>query len=182
MNKKFKNIPLSQVTTKSKILGVLFLLFFYLGIYFTIMTKEIFEVTIINAFHLCCIWLTTGLCVLPITYKLLREEGKKSYLFWQLCFNCLTFGGIITYSILTLNKHYLNDTNSQYKLQIKEKGHLANRHGCRNNYVYVDIKGIEKQIIFGCETSIDNSKYLNIETEKGLLGFDVITTKTLTNE
>jgi uncharacterized membrane protein len=157
VNKKFKNIPLPQVTTKSKILGVLFLLFFYLGTYFTIMTMKIFEVTIINSFHLVCIWLTTGLFVLPITYKLLKEEGKKSYIFWQLCFNCLTFGGIITYSILTLNKHFVNDTSSQYKLQIKEKGHLANRQGgCRNPYVYVDIKGIEKQIVFGCETTIAN--------------------------
>jgi Kef-type K+ transport system membrane component KefB len=121
VNKKFKNTPITQVTTKSKILGVLFLMFFFLGTYFTILTMEIFEVTIINAFNVFCIWLATGLIVLPITYKLLKEDGKKSYLFWQLCFNCLTFGGIITFSILTLNNHFLNDTNSHYKLQIKKR-------------------------------------------------------------
>jgi hypothetical protein len=182
VNKKFKYLPKTKVTTKSKILGILFLLFFYLGTYITIMAMDIFEVIIINSLLLLCIWLTTGLIILPFTHKLLKEEGKKSYLFWQWLFNCITFGGIITYSFLTLNNHFLNDTSSKYKLLIKEKGYNYHRGHCRNSYVNVDIKGTEKQIIFSCETKIDNSKHLNIVIQKGLFGFDVITNKTLSNE
>jgi hypothetical protein len=172
-----------QVTsTKLKVVGILVLPLFYLGVYLTISAIEIYRETIINWTIPLLIWLTSGFCILPFTYSFLKEPGKKSYATWQLLYNCITFGGIMFYLVMTLNFNFTSYRISRQKIKIKEKGHLSNFRSCGNPYTRVIINGNDKELIFDCGTNIDKSTNVVLTIKNGLFGFDIITNKILTDE
>ncbi len=182
MKEKKDSIDRQVISTKLKVVGILVLPLFYLGAYLTISAISIYRDTIIHWTMPFLIWLTSGLCILPITYNFLKEPGKKSYTIWQLLYNCITFGGIMYYLVMTLNFNFPSSCLSRQKIKIIEKGHLSSFRSCGNPYTQVIINDFNKELIFECGTDIDNAINVDLAIKSGLLEFDIIIDKTLKDE
>ena len=83
---------------------------------------------------------------------------------------------------MTLNFSFPYSSISRQKIKIIEKGHLSSFRSCGNPYARVIINDNNKELIFDCGTNIDKSTNVELTIKNGLLGFDIISNKILTDE
>jgi len=171
------------MTLKAKFINYFLGAICFLGLVLNCFEVELYRETIIHWAIPTTIWIATGLIFTPIMSSLLTKYSDMSTPFRQVVFNILALGGIITYLFMAVNYYFPSDQVTFRKVQIIKTGQLAKgRWGCANPYADVKINGVEKQVIFPCYKSIDNSRYLNLTMKKGFLGFEIIKSKTALEE
>lgn len=168
---------------KLYIINFILTILFLGGIILTVFEINIYRDTIISWIIPTSIWLLSGLIFIPITSKLLKKYYDTKAFFWQMIFNIGAFGGLLAYSFIALNYYFPTDKEVHNKVQIIKTGHLAKgRHGCGNPYADVRINGVNKELIFPCDFKIEKYNYVLLTVKTGLLGFDIIETKTAVTE
>ena len=154
---------------------------FLVGAILTAFEINIYRDTIINWVIPTSIWFVTGLLLTLLTSRILELQYGKSSFFIHLAYNVLAFGGMLIYIFMASNYYFPTDEKIVKKVKIIKIGYLGKgRYGCGNPYVNVRINGIDKELIFPCDTEIENHNFVSLTIRKGLLGFDVIIEKTLT--
>ena len=145
---------------------------------------HIYRKTLINWAIPTGIWFGTGLILTPFTSNFLEKHYSTNGFFFQLVFNVVTWGGLIIYSLMATNYYCPNDNSTQITSEIIKTGHLTEGRGgdCSEPYCEVIINSKEKQLVFPCGVEIENYKYVDVTIKRGLLGFDIITDKKLTNK
>ncbi len=168
---------------KSNFLGALF----FVGMILIIWEIEIYRVTFIKAKILTLVWLLTGVLITPLFKKIFNIYCLNPYtpgrspIFFHVLFNTVSFGSILIFLFMFINQTF----GSQYKtfitLPIQSYGHFAKtRRSCGQAYAHVIYKGEEKELVFGCDTKIEDYQSVQLEISTGLFGFEVITNQTLT--
>lgn len=62
-----------------------------------------------------------------------------------------------------------------FDLKVEKTGHLARgRRGCGNPYVIVNYNNTRKQLVFPCNTKIENCTNVKVALNEGLFGYVVI--------
>ncbi|MBX2905797.1 MAG: hypothetical protein KF744_07160 [Taibaiella sp.] len=138
---------------------------------------EIYRKTIIPFGLPFGLWLLTGIISLPLTPASIKGNRFIIRLFYCI----MGYGGLLVTSLMVLNNSWQDSEMTTYKLPIIETGHQAAGRGsrCRLPYAVVNIYGIEKSLLFPCDTIIKGHTDIMIQTREGLLGFDVIVGKSL---
>lgn len=175
-----KNNNLS-LKDKEKTINYYLTALFFAGLILQVFAIGIYRSTIINWKITTAIWLVVGLITQRLTTTLLNSYYNTTNYFMQLFFNVCSFGGIAAFCFLSAN-YYLtpNSQTETLKTPIIKIGHLAKgKKGCNNPYANIEIYNTEKQIVFPCDTPIENYKYVTLTTRKGLFGFYTIIDKQL---
>ncbi len=98
-------------------------------------------------------------------------------------FNIVSFGGILVFLFMWLNQNFNDNYKRGVNVPILSYGHLAkSRRSCGNPYVHIVYQGKEKELIFPCGIEIEKYSIVHLETVNGFFGFDVITSKTLSEK
>ena len=67
------------------------------------------------------------------------------------------------------------------ELKVFKTGNLTSRRGCDPPFAIVDYYGFEKQLVFPCNTHLDNTELIKVELQTGLFGFKVVKSSKLVN-
>ena len=85
------------------------------------------------------------------------------------------FGGIIIFSFMGTNFYFSDRNEKIYNLKIEKTGRLAKgRYGCGKPYAIVNYENSSKQLIFSCNTEIENSSKVKVSIKNGFFGFAII--------
>ena len=152
------------------ILGCILLIFWQIFIY---------EKTFIPLVIPLSVWLLTGIVITILSRGKFIYQPTPS-LFLQLLFNIIVWGGLALFSFMWGNYHFCNKTTSVIHEKIVSTGRLSGRNGsCEQPYVVVIYKGREKQLMFDCDTPVENFNGVDLTISKGLFGFDILVRSTL---
>lgn len=172
----------SHYNFKSNLLGMLF----FVGLVLIIWEIEIYRVTFISPKILTLVWVLTGLLITPVFKNIFNIYCFNPYtpgrtpIFFHVLFNTVSFGGILIFLFMFINKTFSSPTKTVVTLPIVSYGHFAKTgKNCGQPYANVMYKGEEKELVFYCGTDIEKYKSVNIEITQGLFGFEVIINKTL---
>lgn len=125
------------------------------------------------------IWILSGVLITPLNLTLLRKYFRNSGITFHIFFNIVSFGSIISYLFMALNFYFPFNQENVYQVTITKTGKLPRLHrGCGKPYANVEVKGIDKKLVFPCGFEIANYSNIILTVKTGLLGFDVITKKT----
>jgi hypothetical protein len=172
------------LTTNINWVNTLLTILFIGTLYLTVFEIHIYRKTLIHWAIPTCIWFGTGLVLTPLTSNFLAKHYSTSGFFLQLVFNVVTWGGLLIYVLMATNYYFPQDKEKTITTKIISTGHLAKGRGggCAEPYCEIVVNGKEKQLVFSCGVEIENYNYVDLTINKGLLGFDIITEKTPTNE
>lgn len=170
--------------TESKLKTILIsiapLFLFVSAILLTVWEINIFRKTFISYYIPILLWVLPGLLVTPFLNKSLRlyEDLKSS--FWIFIFNIITWGGLTVFSFMAANYYFPDKDVFLKTFTVKESGKLAKgKNGCNHPYVRIEYKGATKELVFPCDTIIENKKTVDIVIKKGLFGFEIVSEQTL---
>ena len=167
-----------RVKTIRTILNIAFLS----GLILNVFSVLLFEKTIINGYQ-PIIWnILLSVALLPVTSGFLdKYYYTQQNVLYKLVYNMGSIGAITTYAVLALNYYLAEDHSIRQTIQIVETGTLANgRHSnCRQPFAIINYEDNQKQLIFPCGTNFNNARAVILITRDGLLGYDIITQKTL---
>lgn len=122
------------------------------------------------------IFLFTGLIMTPIMAYKLEHQGGVNNNILHLLFNIMAFGGLLAGLLIVINYYFAGHEKHNIKVKIDSVDYRhKKRRSCKIPTAEVKIGGINKSFSFPCGIEMDNFKFLEIRTKKGLLGFDVIT-------
>lgn len=164
--------------------NTLFTIAFFTGTILTYFEIDLYRLTFISIYIPLFIWALPGLAFTPVFGKSLPEyltrHVKKGYLLYQFIFNTLAWGGIVLYLFMWLNFHFASRQQFKAELRSIEDGNYWERHE-RAPYPYrvVNYKGINKTLIFSQDTFAYELYTVTVVLRKGLFGFDIIESKTL---
>lgn len=168
---------------KSILLGVLF----FTGAALAIWGIEIYRVTFISAKILTLVWVITGVLITPLFKKTFNIYCFNPYtpgyspVFFHVLFNTVSFGSILIFLFMFINQTFGSPHKTVITLPVVSYGHFAKTgSNCGKPYANVLYKGQEKELVFDCDTKIQNYKSVQLQISTGLFGFNVITNQTLT--
>ncbi|SDF32829.1 hypothetical protein SAMN05216464_11614 [Mucilaginibacter pineti] len=155
--------------------NTLFTLLFFTGLYLSVLEIELYRKTFIPLSIPLLIWILTGLFITPFFLKTLPDYLKTEIFIYQIAFNTITWGGIVTYLFMALNCYGARADNTSATLIATGSGYLAKgRYGCGEPYKEVYYSGLNKVLIFPCGTTIEETNTVTITLNKGLFNYDVI--------
>lgn len=170
----------SKVKKRKYFISAILTFLFFLGIFLTILEIYIYRNTLIVWTIPTLVWISSGLLLTPFTSNLLRVYYDIEGIILQLFFNIVTFGGIICYIFMGLNYYFPIGSEKAYQVEIIKTGTLAKgRNGCGNQYAEVKLKGKDKELVFPCGFELSGNRSVSMTVKLGLLGFDIITGKTV---
>lgn len=166
---------------KFKLYNSILTILFLAGLILQSFAISIYRDTIIDWKLTCIIWFLTGLISQRFTKNILNKYYSTTNYFMQLFFNVCSFGGIMAFSFFSVNYYFSLDYQTEIqKTLIVRKGHLAKgRHGCESPYAEVEIYNTTKQLVFSCDTEIQQYNFVKLTTRKGFLGFYIINDRQL---
>ncbi len=177
LNEKYPNY-----TLKCNLLGGMFLV----GLILTIWEINIYRVTLISPNLLLAIWISTGLIATPLMKKTFNiycfnpVSPGRTPIFFHILSNTVSFGGVLIFLFMWTNQNFTNHIKNIITANVILYGRLAkSKNSCGEPYVHISYKNKEKELVFPCGTEIEKYSRVYIEVERGILGFDVITNKTL---
>ena len=115
-----------------------------------------------------------------IAFILLRNRihyyiNSKHTIFLQAIHGIVLFGGILMFSFMGANYYITIQKEKVFDLKVEKTGHLARgRRGCGNPYVIVNYNNTRKQLVFPCNTKIENCTNVKVALNEGLFGYVVI--------
>lgn len=131
-------------------------------------------------------WVLTGLLITPVFKNIVNiycfnpYTPGRSPVFFHVLFNTVSFGSILIFLFMFINKTFSSPTKTVVTLPIVSYGHFAKTgKNCGQPYANVIYKDEEKELVFYCGTEIEKYKSVYVEIAKGFFGFEVITKKTL---
>ena len=143
----------------------------------TVWETFIYDSTFIHWVIPTFIWLFTGIAFIPFTSFYLGKYYNIQNFFYQLFFNVVAFGGILLFSFMASNYYFYYDGKTEIiKAPINGIGHYTRKAGGAP-YADVNVKDIDKQIVFYYDSDIVDKKFIIFTLRKGLWGFDVILKK-----
>lgn len=105
--------------------------------------------------------------------------------YWTLIMSIGIGGGLLYFGLLFLNQRFANAKTLTETFKIIETGKLGRggKSHCFQPYAIIEFHGTNKQLIFYCdfEKTIKNYSKVTVAYNKGLFGFDVISSKQLEN-
>lgn len=172
------------LTTNINWVNSLLTILFIGTLYLTVFEIHIYRQTLIHWAVPTSIWFGTGLVLTPLTSNFMKKHYDTSGFFLQLVFNVVTWGGLLVCGLMATNYYFPQDDGKTITTKIISTGHLSKGRGggCAEPYCETVINGKEKQLVFSCGVEIENYTFVDLTIKKGLLGFDIITEKTPTNE
>lgn len=149
---------------------------FLISIFLTIWEIEIYRQTVINFHTPLLIWLTTGLVLTPLMTKTLDNYYATKSVLLQLIFNAVTFGGIALFAFMSSNFYYETTELKTIQCQIINTGTLGKglKGRCNQPYATVVVNGVKKQLIFNCETAINQFDRIELKLMPGRWGYSRI--------
>lgn len=79
---------------------------------------------------------------------------------------------------MIINYHHPKSAETRIKVQVLNSGHLAKgKSGCATPYVDVNIKGLNKELIFPCDFESEKYKFVNVTIKEGFFGIEILTDK-----
>ena len=186
----FKETALSRLKAKypnynlkSNILGGLFLG----GLALLIWEVTIFRVTFIPLYIPLSIWVLIGLLMTPFFKRIFNiycfnpYTPERTPIIFHLLFNIVSFGSIVVFLFVWTNQTFVDKSKSNFTLPIISYGHFATtRYSHGEPYVHIVYNNSEKELVFPVGTNVERFKSVNIETQKGIFGFNIITDQDLT--
>ncbi|WP_423149736.1 hypothetical protein [Rubrolithibacter danxiaensis] len=134
--------------------------------------------TLIDWYVPTSIWFLTGLIATPFTSTYLSEYYKTTNFFLHAVFNICTWGGLVICAMMIINYNFPTGAETQIKVKALNYGHLAKgKSGCAVPYVDVNIKGLNKELIFPCDFEVEKYKSVNVTIQEGFFGIDILTEK-----
>jgi hypothetical protein len=174
-------IPFKQVNNLSG--KIFFTILFFAGLTSAIFEIDIYRKTFIPIAIPIAIYLLTGLLSTPFFLKTLPPVLEKTGLFYQFIFNTLSWGGVATCLFMATNFYFSKNDRSAIELTILGSGNLAKgRSGCATPYAEVNYQGIDKELMFPCETIVSKYNTIILTLDKGLLGYDVVKSQKLLSQ
>lgn len=159
---------------------VFFTILFVVGIASLYFEIELYRQTLIHWLIPTAICILSGIIFIPLTSQKLRKYYHVKNVFILLIYNVVTFGGISIYLLMLGNFVIREDKITKQKSPIQQTGYLAKgKYGCGNPFVEINLNELKKELVFSCGSTVEKYKFVEVETQKGLLGFDVIISKTL---
>lgn len=121
------------------------------------------------------IWLLTGFIFFLILKSRLAEYLETGNILIQTFYCLATFGGL-SVSAFMLPNYYLADKE---KFVVNERiiltGSLGSSKGqCRQPFIIINHDGLEKQLVYYCDTPVENFQSVDLTLSKGLFGFEVV--------
>ena len=185
----FKEIALSHLKAKypnynlkSNILGGLF----FGGLVLSIWEVTIFRETFIPLYIPLSIWVSIGLVITPFFKRIFNiycfnpYTPERTPIVFHCLYNIVSFGSIVVFLFMWTNQTFVDKSKTNFKLPIISYGHFAiTRHSHGEPWVHVVYKNSEKELVFPIGTKVEKFKSVNIETQKGLFGFNIITDQNL---
>jgi hypothetical protein len=163
-----------DITIINTVLTVLF----FGSLCLTIWEIEIYHKTFIPVYIPVLLWIIPGLLSTPFLVKFLKDNYNIKSIFLQLFYNIVTWGGLMVFTFMTSNYFLAEKDIITKSVNIIETGHLAKgRYGCGESYVEIKYKGHLKQLIYPCDTDLENKIMVEIKIKKGKWGFDIITSQ-----
>ena len=106
-----------------------------------------------------------------INYYIQNEHS----IFLQAIHGIILFGGLLMFSFMGANYYFTTQKEEIFDLKVVETGHLARgRRSCGNPYAIVNYNNTKKQLIFPCNTDLENCTNVKVGLNQGLFGFVVI--------
>jgi hypothetical protein len=164
-------------TLVNGILGTLFIG----SLLLTIWEIDIYQKTFIPLKIPFLIWVLTGLVLTPFMRRTLTIYFTTPFLFLQIVYNVVTWGGLVV-TIFMLANYYLADkTTIAVNEKIISTGHLArgSRGHCEKPFIIINYNGQEKQLVYYCDIQVEKYNSVDLTIAKGFLGYDIITTSDL---
>ncbi|MBC6607492.1 hypothetical protein H8B13_11745 [Hymenobacter sp. BT188] len=150
------------------------------GLLLSVCEVILYRKTLISSNLLISIAFVIALTVTIFTRGIFRIYLDTNNFFLQLLYNLTSWGGIIVYLFMSLNYYFPSDSPSIVRASILKSGKLAQgRYGCRDPYVEVYVKGVNKEIFFPCGFDTEGYSYARVTLRKGLFGFDTIMDQSL---
>jgi hypothetical protein len=138
---------------------------------------NIYQKTFISFKILFSIWILTGLIITPFLKKILTIYFATPFLFLQLIYNVVTWGGLVVFSFMWTNYNFSDRAKIMTNEKIISTGHFA-RGGrgshCEQPYIIINYKGQDKQLVYYCGTDVEYYKSVDLTISKGLFGFDIV--------
>jgi hypothetical protein len=134
----------------------------------------IYEKTFIPLFVPLAVWLLTGIVITILSMGKFIYQPTPS-VFNQLLFNIIVWGGLTLFSFMWGNYHFCDKATSVINEKILSTGHLATKRAeCAQPYIEVAYKGQVKQLMFDCDTPVENYTSVDLTIARGLFGFDIL--------
>ncbi len=136
---------------------------------------SIFRKTFISLFIPLTFFLIGG----PILFFGLRKKIKyyieTDYgVLLQAFHGTILFGSTLMFIFMFLNFYFPSDNTAQFDMKVIKTGNLASRRGCGNPFATVDYHGFEKQLVFPCNTKLENAERIKVKLQEGLFGFKIV--------
>lgn len=176
----YSNPTEDEVKEPMTALGLALVALFIAGIGLSVWSVYIYRDSLIHWSIPFCLAFFSGLAVSLYNHKFLIEKFKKKNYFLIAIFNIASFGSIICFLVLFLNFYFAKENIDVVKVPILESGNLAKgKNGCGNPFAHVEINGFPKELIFDCRVEISKYKFVEVETQQGLIGYKIISNKRL---
>jgi hypothetical protein len=169
----------APVKSFSNLNSLLLSIFFIGGLILTVFEIDIYRVTIISYAIPTCIWIITGLFATPFFRNIPTLQYNMQSFFLQIVYNIAAWGGIAVYVFMASNYCFAHGSITT-TFRVDNTGHLAKgRYGCGEPYVEINYYGVTKQLVFPCDMPVATYKTVELKTETGLWGYEIIKSKKL---
>ena len=172
----FAQQKLKQTIPYFKIInGVLGTLFIG-SLLLTMWEIDIYEKTFIPFKFPFLIWVLTGLAFTPFFKRILTIYFTTPFLFLQIVYNIVTWGGLFVSAFMFANYYLADKTTIVINEKIISTGHLArgSRGTCEKPFIIINYNGQEKQLVFYCDTQVELYKSVDLTIANGFLGYDIV--------
>jgi len=134
----------------------------------------LYRKTFINFWIPFSIFFVGGFLLFLLFRKKLDYYRKAKHGFLPQAFQgTVMFGGIAVFTFMGLNYFIPLDDSYKVEMRISETGFLTNAKvgRCEPPYALVLYNGMEKQLVFPCNTNLVQGQIIQVSMSKGLLGF-----------
>ncbi|WP_295123718.1 hypothetical protein [uncultured Chitinophaga sp.] len=119
-------------------------------------------------------WGLTGLVMTIVLRKAFMLYFPVVFLFFQLVFNTVVFGGLVIALLLSANYYLAPVATSVVTERIVSSGITKSRRGSARPFVKINYVGIEKRIKCDRGTNLKGYHKVKLTISKGFLGYDII--------
>lgn len=122
------------------------------------------------------IWILTGLAFTPFLKRTLTVYFTTPFLFLQIVYNVVTWGGLFVSAFILTNYYGAEKATTVVNEKILLTGHLAKglKGHCEQPFIIINHNGAEKQLVYYCDTPVENYKSVDLTIAKGFWGYDIV--------
>ncbi len=137
----------------------------------------LYRKTFINFWIPFSIFLVGGFVLFTLFRKRFQYYIETKHAFYlQVFHGTIMFGGILVFTFMGLNYYLPTDKDHEVEMRVLHTDYLSagRRGGCGNPYAIVHYNGMEKQLVFPCNTNLIQGQNIKVSLNKGLFGFLIV--------